>query len=319
MVVRLRGVVSQCRMSLFLKNEIVLNGPPPRMAAGGARGVAGRERPAKRLDRRMLRPRLILRDRVAFLLSLILFPSCVPAKTAYTCHTRRHCCPFRRSGARAKQNCFATIVVRQSASPQSSNSGRHGLISREADRLIIEPMPKSRGLIALIDRWEPFDEIFPDVDENLRRCETSNCDDASSHAGHEDLSDIIRNPAARARPAYGNGGLWLAVSIIMPEQMLFGAAKRGPPTSIPCRSPSSNARRASFDVPADTEYASIRVELETAGKPIGPNDLLIAAHARNRGRRRHRQYEQVQSRARTNVETGWRNGLAKLVRDFGRE
>lgn len=34
-----------------------------------------------------------------------------------------------------------------------------------------------------------------------------------------------------------------------------------------------------LDVPADTEYAGIQAELETAGKPIGPNDLLIAAHA----------------------------------------
>jgi tRNA(fMet)-specific endonuclease VapC len=34
-----------------------------------------------------------------------------------------------------------------------------------------------------------------------------------------------------------------------------------------------------FDVAADTEYGGIRSELEAAGKPIGSNDLLIAAHA----------------------------------------
>jgi tRNA(fMet)-specific endonuclease VapC len=34
-----------------------------------------------------------------------------------------------------------------------------------------------------------------------------------------------------------------------------------------------------FDVPADAEYGGIRSALETAGKPIGGNDLLIAAHA----------------------------------------
>ena len=34
-----------------------------------------------------------------------------------------------------------------------------------------------------------------------------------------------------------------------------------------------------FDVPADAEYGGIRSELEAAGKPIGSNDLLIAAHA----------------------------------------
>jgi tRNA(fMet)-specific endonuclease VapC len=34
-----------------------------------------------------------------------------------------------------------------------------------------------------------------------------------------------------------------------------------------------------LDVPADAEYAGIRARLEAVGKPIGPNDLLIAAHA----------------------------------------
>ena len=33
-----------------------------------------------------------------------------------------------------------------------------------------------------------------------------------------------------------------------------------------------------FDVPADAEYGGIR-SVEAAGKPIGSNDLLIAAHA----------------------------------------
>ena len=34
-----------------------------------------------------------------------------------------------------------------------------------------------------------------------------------------------------------------------------------------------------LDIPADAEYGGIRSELEAAGKPIGGNDLLIAAHA----------------------------------------
>lgn len=41
------------------------------------------------------------------------------------------------------------------------------LISRDGDRLIIEPTPKRRGLVALLDSWTPLDEDFPDVDENL--------------------------------------------------------------------------------------------------------------------------------------------------------
>ena len=34
-----------------------------------------------------------------------------------------------------------------------------------------------------------------------------------------------------------------------------------------------------FDVPADAAYGMIRAALEASGKPIGGNDLLIAAHA----------------------------------------
>jgi len=37
-----------------------------------------------------------------------------------------------------------------------------------------------------------------------------------------------------------------------------------------------------LDAPADAHYADIRAALERAGKPIGNNDLLIAAHARSR-------------------------------------
>ena len=35
-----------------------------------------------------------------------------------------------------------------------------------------------------------------------------------------------------------------------------------------------------LDVPTDAEYDGIRAELEAIGKTIGPNDILIAAHAR---------------------------------------
>ena len=34
-----------------------------------------------------------------------------------------------------------------------------------------------------------------------------------------------------------------------------------------------------FEIPADAAYGKIRADLEAAGKPIGSNDILIAAHA----------------------------------------
>jgi tRNA(fMet)-specific endonuclease VapC len=38
-----------------------------------------------------------------------------------------------------------------------------------------------------------------------------------------------------------------------------------------------------LEAPVDVHYAEIRAELETAGRLIGPNDLIIAAHARALG------------------------------------
>ena len=38
-----------------------------------------------------------------------------------------------------------------------------------------------------------------------------------------------------------------------------------------------------FDLRAATSYGRVREQLEAAGTPIGPNDMLIAAHALSRG------------------------------------
>lgn len=38
-----------------------------------------------------------------------------------------------------------------------------------------------------------------------------------------------------------------------------------------------------FDLGAATAYGRVRAELEVGGTPIGPNDMLIAAHALSRG------------------------------------
>ncbi len=73
----------------------------------------------------------------------------------------------------------------------------------------------------------------------------------------------------------------IAISIIVASEIEFGLAKLGP-----CRL-ASNVRRIMaelpiipFEPPAQKHYGEIRSLLEQAGTPIGPNDLLIAAHAR---------------------------------------
>ena len=42
--------------------------------------------------------------------------------------------------------------------------GSEATISRDGDRLIIEPV-RRKGLVALLDSWEPFDEEFPEIDD----------------------------------------------------------------------------------------------------------------------------------------------------------
>lgn len=44
--------------------------------------------------------------------------------------------------------------------------GTEALISREGNRLIVEPVRKS-GLLELLASWEPLDEGLPDVDATL--------------------------------------------------------------------------------------------------------------------------------------------------------
>ena len=97
------------------------------------------------------------------------------------------------------------------------------------------------------------------------------------------VSDLVRNPGGRAAERVrAMGDAALAVSIITAAELRFGAAKSGSPR-LKSRVDAilETLDVIAFDVPADVEYAAIRCELEAAGKPIGPNDLLIAAHARS--------------------------------------
>lgn len=99
------------------------------------------------------------------------------------------------------------------------------------------------------------------------------------------VSDIIRNPvgksAAHLRKVGDHG---LAVSIITAAELRFGAIKSGS-ARLEQRVGAflQTLDVLPFEAPADAEYAHLRHQLEQSGKPIGPNDLLIAAHARSLG------------------------------------
>jgi len=69
-------------------------------------------------------------------------------------------------------------------------------------------------------------------------------------------------------------------SMIVASELRFGAAKRNAPkltAQVDAILAALEVRP--FDIPADREYAKLRFHLEQAGTPIGPNDMLIAAHA----------------------------------------
>lgn len=76
----------------------------------------------------------------------------------------------------------------------------------------------------------------------------------------------------------------VCTSIVVAAELRFGARKRG----SEALSAKVDALLAAIpvlplDAGADHAYAEIRYQLEAAGTPIGPNDLLIAAHALSLG------------------------------------
>lgn len=77
----------------------------------------------------------------------------------------------------------------------------------------------------------------------------------------------------------------IATSIIIAGEIRFGLAKSASPRLIEnIGLILDNLEILPLESPVDTHYADIRHTLERNGRPIGPNDLFIAAHARALGR-----------------------------------
>ncbi len=69
-------------------------------------------------------------------------------------------------------------------------------------------------------------------------------------------------------------------SIVVAAELRYGCAKSGSRRLLNAvEDLLGEINVVPFDIPADAEYGGIRSQLEAAGKPIGGNDLLIAAHA----------------------------------------
>lgn len=95
------------------------------------------------------------------------------------------------------------------------------------------------------------------------------------------VSDLVRNPQGRAAAAVrAMGESAVFTSIIVVAELRYGAEKKN---SLRLTQQLETVLRGleivDFDAPADGRYATLRAYLEGAGTPIGPLDLLIAAHA----------------------------------------
>jgi tRNA(fMet)-specific endonuclease VapC len=95
------------------------------------------------------------------------------------------------------------------------------------------------------------------------------------------ISDLIRNPQGRAAKRVARVGEDnICTSVIVAAELRYGCAKsRSIRLLKAVEDLLAEMEVLPFDVPADAEYGAIRSEVEAAGKPIGGNDLLIAAHA----------------------------------------
>ncbi len=95
------------------------------------------------------------------------------------------------------------------------------------------------------------------------------------------LSDLLRNPGGRAaQRAALAGAATICTSIIVACELRYGAAKKGSVRlSERIESLLESLEVFPLDKESDRRYAEIRLHLDRKGKPIGPNDLLIAAHA----------------------------------------
>ena len=99
------------------------------------------------------------------------------------------------------------------------------------------------------------------------------------------VSHLVRHPQGIIRDRIAEvGEQTVCVSLLVAAELRFGAAKKQSTrltrqveavlSVLPILPP---------ETPVDVHYAELRVGLETAGCPIGPNDLIIAAHARALG------------------------------------
>jgi tRNA(fMet)-specific endonuclease VapC len=99
------------------------------------------------------------------------------------------------------------------------------------------------------------------------------------------VSDLVRNPQGRITQRIRKvGEAQVCTSIIVAAELRYGSAKKkSPRLAAQLNTVLTALEVLPFDAPADTTYGLLRARLESSGKPIGANDLLIAAQALSLG------------------------------------
>jgi len=95
------------------------------------------------------------------------------------------------------------------------------------------------------------------------------------------LTDLIKNPGGRVRERIAQiDEANICTSIVVACELRFGARKKNAPMlTARIERLLQTIEVLPFDGEVDRTYAEVRAALEVVGRPIGANDLLIAAHA----------------------------------------
>lgn len=95
------------------------------------------------------------------------------------------------------------------------------------------------------------------------------------------LSDLVRNPQGKVfQKILEVGESQICTSIVVAGELWFGVEKKGSALlREQLRLILSAIDILPMDRPTDEIYGKIRADLQRQGTIIGPNDLLIAAHA----------------------------------------
>jgi tRNA(fMet)-specific endonuclease VapC len=94
------------------------------------------------------------------------------------------------------------------------------------------------------------------------------------------VSALLRDPHGKVYMRVLRAGPdRVATSAIVVSELRYGFRRKYSKLALRLEPLLSSLKIHPFQAPADERYGEIRAHLEKIGKLIGPNDLLIAAHA----------------------------------------